>query len=99
MSSIFNSVKYNDNNYASASLKLIRYYKTLLPQLVNSKSELEFDVFHIMPNEGFSKNQLVSRWRVNEVSAVRIFNEKSSSSLVSKHIRPFVGFGAYHDGK
>ena len=97
MSSIFNSVKYNDAKLDEAKMKLRRYYKTLDPHLERSGAYLEFDVFHIVYDPPSLTERLVSRWKVNSFEAVRIYDNKNlSKKLISSYLRPFSRFGAYH---
>ncbi|MDA8647558.1 hypothetical protein N9L40_01275 [Rhodobacteraceae bacterium] len=100
MSSIFNSVRYNDKNLPIAKERLLQFSNTLKPQLYSSENDILFEVFRLTRNTDSEKIERIkiSDWVVNLKTArsERVWNSSSSSDLISGFLRPFGGFGKYH---
>jgi len=100
MSSIFNSVRYNDKNLPTAKQRLMQYSYTLLPQLQSKGNNILFEVYRLTKNSKTEKLERIkiSDWMVNlkSTSCERIWFSSSSNDLISSFLRPFGGFGKYH---
>ena len=100
MSSIFNSVRYNDNNLSTAKKRLLQFSYTLKPQLQSNENDILFEVFRITRNTETDKFERIkiSDWVVNLEAATseRVWESASSGDLISGFLRPFGGFGKYH---
>lgn len=96
LSSIFNSVKYNENNLSSAKEKIIRYSKTLEDQKIYKNSSLMYEVIILNKIETKVNETIIEEWTIkkNKVD-IKYFN-KGKIKLISKYVRPFSSWGRYY---
>ena len=100
MSSIFNSIRYNDKNLPLAKQRLLQYSYTLDPQLESRENDILFEVYRLTRNLQTEKIERIkiADWKVNLLSSTceRVWASSSSNDLISSFLRPFDGFGKYH---
>lgn len=97
LSSIFNSLKYNNNNYASVVNKIKQYCSTLTPHLYKIESSIEFVVYHIVIRENKSPlDFIISKWEYDGVNVTRTFTNKNLHTPISSFLRPYRGSGSYN---
>jgi len=96
LSSIFNSVKYDRNNFSSTVDKIKRYCHTISPHLSDSDSSIEFEVYHVVLNEGAPPtDKLVSKWFFDGSEVKNSFVSDDSHKNISTFLRPYAGLGSY----
>ena len=96
LSSIFNSLKYNNKNYNSVVEKIKQYCSTLTPHLDRIESSIEFVVYHIVIREMKPPLDLVvSKWEYDGINVKKTFINKNLDTPISSFIRPFRGSGSY----
>tara|TARA_Y100001970_G_scaffold294294_1_gene449955 strand:+ start:24929 stop:26380 length:1452 start_codon:yes stop_codon:yes gene_type:complete len=96
LSSIFNSVKYNENNLISAKQKLIRYTKTLDDQKISLNNPILYEVIILNKNNNKIIETLIEEWIVKKNLVDIKYKNKGKLKLISKFVRPFSSWGRYY---
>lgn len=97
LSSIFNSVKYDENNLKEAKLKLQRYNKTIKDQMVNSSNSVVYQVIILKKNNGYLTESISEEWTLDEFNNIKIKHfDKSLKEKISKYLRPFSTKGSHY---
>lgn len=96
LSSIFNSVKYNENNLEFAKEKLIRYSKTLDDQTISPNNAILYEVIILNKQNNKIKETLIEEWIVKNNLVDIKYKNKKKFNLISKFVRPFSSWGRYH---
>ena len=97
LSSIFNSVKYDENNLKEAKLKLQRYNKTIREQMVNSSNSILYQVIILKKINGYLTDSISEEWILDEFNNIKIkYFDKSLKEKISKYLRPFSAKGSHY---
>ncbi len=97
LSSIFNSVKYDDNNLKEAKLKLLRYNDTVKEQMVIPQNKIMYQVIILKKINGYFKESISEEWTIDRYNNIEInYLDRSLREKISKYLRPFSAKGAHH---